>query len=54
MYLFPNKVSKPVAKSAIVADLLMKKGHKNVKVYNAGEPEWSKKDYLEVVEILNS
>ena len=35
-------------KSAIVADLLMKKGHKNVKVYNAGEPEWSKKDYLEV------
>ncbi len=35
-------------KSAIVADLLIKKGHKNVKVYNAGEPEWSKKDYLEV------
>ena len=33
-------------KSAIVADLLMKKGHKNVKVYNAGEPEWSKKDFV--------
>lgn len=35
-------------KSPIVADLLKQKGHKNVKVYSAGEPEWAKKSYLEV------
>src|SRR5574344_1585470 len=35
-------------KSPIVADLLKKKGHKNVKVYSAGEPEWGNKSYLEV------
>ena len=35
-------------KSPIVADLLNKKGHKNVKVYSAGEPEWGNKSYLEV------
>lgn len=36
------------AKSPIVADLLQKKGHKNVKVYSAGEPQWSKKSYQEI------
>ncbi|QEZ89960.1 putative rhodanese-related sulfurtransferase (multiple rhodanese domains) [Aliarcobacter cibarius] len=35
-------------KSPIVADLLKKKGHKNVKVYSAGEPEWENKSYLEI------
>ncbi|WP_418187522.1 rhodanese-like domain-containing protein [Aliarcobacter lanthieri] len=35
-------------KSPIVAELLKKKGHKNVKVYSAGEPEWATKSYLEV------
>ncbi|RXI28401.1 rhodanese-like domain-containing protein [Aliarcobacter trophiarum] len=40
------------AKSPIVADLLMKKGHKNVKVYSAGEPQWSKKSYLEIDTIV--
>lgn len=40
------------AKSPIVADLLMKKGHKNVKVYSAGEPQWAKKSYLEIDTIV--
>lgn len=35
-------------KSAIVAQKLKDKGHTNIKVYNAGEPEWSKNNYLEV------
>ena len=35
-------------KSAIVASMLKKNGHKNVKVYSAGEPEWAKKSYLEI------
>ncbi len=35
-------------KSAIVAQLLKSKGHKNVKLYSAGEPEWAKKSYLEI------
>ncbi len=39
-------------KSPIVANLLKNKGHKNVKVYSAGEPEWSKKSYLEVGTIV--
>ena len=40
------------AKSPIVANLLQKKGHKNVKVYSAGEPEWAKKSYLEIDTIV--
>ncbi len=35
-------------KSPIVAQKLKEKGHKNVKVYSAGEPEWAKKSYLEI------
>lgn len=40
------------AKSPIVAKKLKDKGHKNVKVYSAGEPEWRKKNYLEVDTIV--
>ena len=36
------------AKSPKVAGLLKAKGFTNVKLYQAGEPEWSKKDYIEV------
>ena len=39
-------------KSAIVAAKLQEKGHKNIKVYNAGEPEWATKNYLEVDTIV--
>lgn len=35
-------------KSPAVAKLLKDKGHKNVKVYSAGEPQWAKKSYLEI------
>jgi rhodanese-related sulfurtransferase len=35
-------------KSPIVAQMLKKNGHKNVKLYSAGEPEWAKKSYLEI------
>lgn len=35
-------------KSPIVAQMLKEKGHKKVKLYSAGEPEWSKKSYLEI------
>lgn len=35
-------------KSPIVAQMLKDKGHKNVKVYSAGEPEWAQKSYLEI------
>lgn len=35
-------------KSPIVAQMLKSKGHKNVKVYSAGEPEWAQKSYLEI------
>jgi rhodanese-related sulfurtransferase len=35
-------------KSPIVAQLLKKNGHKNVKVYSAGEPDWANKSYLEI------
>lgn len=35
-------------KSPIVADLLIKKGFNNVKVYPGGEPEWIKNNYAEV------
>lgn len=35
-------------KSPIVAQMLKNKGHKNVKVYSAGEPEWAQKSYLEI------
>lgn len=35
-------------KSPKVAGLLKQKGFKNVKLYQAGEPEWSKKSYVEV------
>ena len=35
-------------KSPTVDKLLRDKGHKNVKVYSAGEPEWAKKSYLEI------
>jgi rhodanese-related sulfurtransferase len=35
-------------KSPIVAGYLKDKGYKNVKLYQAGEPEWKKKSYLEV------
>lgn len=36
------------AKSPKVANMLMKKGHTDVKVYAAGMPEWSKKNYSEI------
>ena len=39
-------------KSAIVAQMLKKNGHKNVKLYSAGEPEWASKSYLEVGTIV--
>lgn len=39
-------------KSAIVASKLKEKGHKNIKVYTAGEPEWADKSYLEVDTIV--
>jgi rhodanese-related sulfurtransferase len=35
-------------KSPKLANMLKKDGFKNVKLYQAGEPEWNKKDYLEV------
>lgn len=35
-------------KSPKVANMLKKDGFTNVKLYQAGEPEWSKKSYLEV------
>lgn len=35
-------------KSPKVAIMLMKKGHKNVKVYTKGLPEWKKKNYVEI------
>ncbi|WP_320035877.1 rhodanese-like domain-containing protein [Halarcobacter sp.] len=35
-------------KSPKVANMLKKDGFKNVKLYQAGEPEWVKKSYLEV------
>ncbi|TLS72519.1 rhodanese-like domain-containing protein [Aliarcobacter thereius] len=35
-------------KSPIVANMLKEKGHKNIKVYSGGEPEWRTKNYLEV------
>ncbi len=35
-------------KSPIVAGYLKEKGFKNVKLYQAGEPDWSSKNYLEV------
>lgn len=35
-------------KSPKVAGMLMKKGFTNVKLYQAGEPEWKKKNYIEV------
>ena len=35
-------------KSPIVAQMLKKNGHTNVKVYSAGEPEWAKRSYLEI------
>jgi rhodanese-related sulfurtransferase len=36
------------AKSPKVAGMLKKKGFTNVKLYQAGEPEWKKKNYIEV------
>ena len=36
------------AKSPKVAVMLKEVGYKNVKLYQAGYPEWSKKDYVEV------
>ncbi|MBE3605401.1 rhodanese-like domain-containing protein [Campylobacter sp. RM13119] len=36
------------AKSPKVAIMLKELGYKNVKLYQAGYPEWSKKDYIEV------
>jgi rhodanese-related sulfurtransferase len=36
------------AKSPKVAGILMKKGHKNVKVYAAGMPEWQSESYVEL------
>lgn len=36
------------AKSPKVAAMLKEAGYKNVKLYQAGYPEWSKKDYIEV------
>jgi rhodanese-related sulfurtransferase len=35
-------------KSPIVAEKLKEKGHTNVKVYPAGEPEWNRLSYLEI------
>ncbi len=35
-------------KSPKVADMLKKDGFTNVKLYQAGEPEWSKRNYNEV------
>lgn len=35
-------------KSPKLANMLKKDGFTNVKLYQAGEPEWNKKDYLEV------
>lgn len=35
-------------KSPNVAKMLKDKGHKNVKIYSGGEPEWATKNYLEV------
>lgn len=35
-------------KSPIVAVELLKKGHKNVKVYIAGMPQWNAKNYVEI------
>lgn len=35
-------------KSPIVAQKLKEKGHTNVKVYSAGEPEWNQLSYLEI------
>jgi rhodanese-related sulfurtransferase len=35
-------------KSPIVAVELIKKGHKNVKVYIAGMPQWASKNYVEI------
>ena len=35
-------------KSPIVAQMLKKNGHTNVKVYSAGEHEWAKRSYLEI------
>ncbi|WP_368028955.1 rhodanese-like domain-containing protein [Arcobacter sp. s6] len=35
-------------KSALVAQMLKTKGHKNVKIYSAGEPQWAQKSYLEI------
>lgn len=40
------------AKSPKVALMLMKKGFKNVKVYAAGMPEWTKKNYVEIDSIV--
>jgi rhodanese-related sulfurtransferase len=36
------------AKSAKLAVYLLKKGHKNVKVYAAGMPQWARKNYVEI------
>lgn len=36
------------AKSPKVAIMLLKKGHKNVKVYIAGMPDWKKHNYVEI------
>jgi rhodanese-related sulfurtransferase len=36
------------AKSPKVASMLIKKGFTNVKLYQAGEPQWKKKNYIEV------
>ncbi len=35
-------------KSPKVASMLVKKGHSNVKLYQAGEPEWTKTSYSEI------
>ncbi len=35
-------------KSPIVAKMLKDKGHKNVKIYSGGEPEWASKNYIEI------
>lgn len=39
-------------KSPKVASLLKAKGFTNVKLYQAGEPEWIKKDYIEVSTVV--
>ncbi|MFA7084911.1 MAG: rhodanese-like domain-containing protein [Arcobacteraceae bacterium] len=36
------------AKSPNLALMLMKKGHKNIKIYAAGMPQWSKRNYDEI------